>query len=326
LALPQNIILVGFMASGKSRVGRILARHTGWPLVDADDEIVRRCGKSVQGIFDEDGEVAFRVVERSVMADLCAGSGRIVAAGGGAFVDPDNRRRMLASGLVFCLGATAETIHRRLTPLPPLHRGWRGGGEAGGEASMERGLRGEARRQLCRELRQRQTPAEEFFWELVRDRRFDGLKFRRQYPLGGFIPDFYCPEYKLAVELDGSVHQHQAERDQARDEAINRYGIRVVHIKNADILERPEEVLEELRKGLTPRPPLHQRWRGGGEAGGEARPLLAEDNSLERIRTLMAQRAEAYAQAHHTIETDLLTPEEVARGILGLCPGITVAE
>jgi very-short-patch-repair endonuclease len=191
---------------------------------------------------------------------------------------------------------------------------------------MERGLRGEARRELCRELRQRQTPAEEFFWELVRNLRFDGLKFRRQHPLGRFIADFYCPEHKLAIELDGSIHQHQSERDQARDEAINLHGIRVVHIKNADILERPEEILEELGKSLTPGPPLHQRWRGGGEAGGEAatRPLLAGNNSLERIQALLAQRAEAYAQAHHTIETDLLNPEQVASSILKLCPGITV--
>jgi very-short-patch-repair endonuclease/shikimate kinase len=315
------------MASGKSRVGRILARHTGWPLVDADEEIVRRCGKPIPRIFEEQGEAAFRGVERSVIADLCGGSGRIIAAGGGAFVDPDNRRLMLAGGLVFCLGARAETIQRRLTPRPPLHQRWRGGGAAEGEASMERGLRSEARRQLCRELRQRQTPAEEFFWELVRNLRFDGLKVRRQHPLGRFIADFYCPEHKLAIELDGSIHQRQSERDQARDEAISLYGIRVVRIKNADILEGPEEMLEELRKSLTPRPPLHQRWRGGGEAGGEAtRPLLAGNNSLERIQALLAQRAEAYAQAHHTIDTDLLTPEEVARGILGLCPGIPSVE
>jgi shikimate kinase len=317
LALPQNIILVGFMASGKSRVGRILARRTGWPMVDADDEIVRRCGKSVQRIFDEDGEVAFRAVERSVIADLCGASGRIIAAGGGAFVDPDNRGLMLASGLVFCLGARAETIHRRLTP----------GFATPSPSLMERGNGGEARRELCRELRQRQTPAEEFFWELVHNRRFDGLKFRRQHPLGRFIADFYCPDHKLAIELDGSIHQRQLERDQARDEAISLYGIRVVRIKNADILERPEEMLEELRKSLTPgfatpSPSLMERGRGG-EA---ARPLLAEDISLERIRTLMAQRAEAYAQAHHAIDTDLLTPEEVACSILGLCPGIRGAE
>src|SRR5260370_799436 len=57
-------------------------------------------------------------------------------------------------------------------------------------------LGGEARRALCRELRQRQTPPEEFFWELVRDRRFEGYKFRRQHPLSRFIADFYCPELR----------------------------------------------------------------------------------------------------------------------------------
>jgi shikimate kinase len=315
LALPRNIILVGFMASGKSRVGRILARHTGWPLVDADEEIVRQCGKPIPRIFEEEGEEAFRAVERSVIADLCGGSGRIIAAGGGAFVDPDNRRRLLASGLVFCLGARAETIHRRLASPP-----------APSPSRMGRGLRGEALRELCRELRKRQTPAEEFFWELVRNRRFDGLKFRRQHPLGRFVADFHCPEHKLAIELDGSIHQRQSERDQARYEAINLYGIRVERIKNADILERPEEILEELRQSLTPgfaTPSPSEMERGSGGEAAAGRPLLAGNNSLERIQALLAQRAEAYAQAHHTIETDLLTPEQVARGILDLCPGIT---
>ena len=119
------------------------------------------------------------------------------------------------------------------------------------------------RRQLCRELRQRQTPAEDFFWELVRNHRFEGLKFRRQHPLGGFIADVYCPDYKLAIELDGGVHRRTAERDQARDEAINLFGVRVVRIRNGEILDHPEEMLERLRGSLTPAP-LHRRWRGAG--------------------------------------------------------------
>ena len=112
---PNNIILVGFMASGKSHVGRILARRTGMPLVDADTEIVARAGKSVERIFAEEGEAAFRALEREVIAELCAGPGRIISAGGGAFVDPDNRRVMLSGGAVFCLHAQPETIYRRLT-------------------------------------------------------------------------------------------------------------------------------------------------------------------------------------------------------------------
>jgi very-short-patch-repair endonuclease len=159
-------------------------------------------------------------------------------------------------------------------PQPPLH------------LRMERGLRGEALRALCRELRQKQTPAEALFWELVRDRRFEGYKFRRQHPLGTFIADFYCSELRLVVELDGGVHATQAERDQARDEIIAQQGIRVVRIQNAELLADPEATLDRLAELMV----SHLRWRKvSGEAlpplhpqmergpGGEAAPALAAD-------------------------------------------------
>ena len=110
----DNIILVGFMASGKSHVGRILSERMGMPLVDADSVIVERAGKSIEQIFADGGEAAFRALERQVIAELCQGAGQIISAGGGAFVDPDNRREMLAGGTVFCLQAKSETIYQRL--------------------------------------------------------------------------------------------------------------------------------------------------------------------------------------------------------------------
>ncbi len=160
------------MATGKSHVGRILSQNTGWPLVDADDEIVRRVGKSVQSIFDHDGEPAFRELERTVIADLCAGNQQIISAGGGAFLDPSNRESTLNNGLVFCLSAIPETILDRVS------------------------------------------------------------------------------------------------RDSGED--------------------------------------------------ASSRPLLSGDNPRQSIEELLAQRAESYAQAHHTIETDTLTPEQVAERILEL--------
>jgi shikimate kinase len=114
LVWPQNIILVGFMATGKSHVGRILSGRTGWVLSDTDAEIVRRTKTSIHQIFQEKGEDAFRILERSVLLKVCAASDQIIVAGGGAFVDSENRQRMLGSGLVFCLSARAETIHQRL--------------------------------------------------------------------------------------------------------------------------------------------------------------------------------------------------------------------
>ncbi len=191
LSTPRKIFLVGFMASGKTRVGRELSRLTGLPLVDADDEIVARAGRPIHQIFQDSGEAAFRYLESSVIRDLCSGPVKIVAAGGGAFVDPDIRGRMLASGLVFHLSARPETIHRRITE----------------------------------------------------------------------------PSTRPSSQTDPS----------------------------------PSE---------------------GGDAAGSGepvRPLLAGGDPMAKIRSLLAQRAGAYAQAHHTIETDHLTPEQVARQILEIC-------
>ena len=123
---PRNIILVGFMASGKTSVGRALAARTVWRLVDADDVIVARAGKPIHRIFSEDGEPAFREMERQVIADLCAGERQVIASGGGAFVDPQNREAMLSGGMVFYLSASPATILRRVQeedaagPIRPL--------------------------------------------------------------------------------------------------------------------------------------------------------------------------------------------------------------
>ena len=123
---PRNIILVGFMASGKTSVGRALAEGTGWTLVDADDVIVARAGKPIHRIFAEDGEPAFRELERQVITDLCAGERQVIASGGGAFVDPQNRDAMLSGGQVFHLSASPATILWRVReedaggPIRPL--------------------------------------------------------------------------------------------------------------------------------------------------------------------------------------------------------------
>ena len=175
----KNIILVGFMGSGKSVVGKALARMTGLSMVDADRELVRKDGRPISQIFQEDGEEAFRKLERSVIGELCAQSGKVIAAGGGSFMDPDNRELMLASGWVVCLNARPETILQRIS-------------RSQGDAKSAKG-----------------------------------------------------------------------------------------------------------------KPPI--------------RPLLAGGDPLERIKALLAQRAEAYALAHYTVETDGLTPNKVAERVLELC-------
>jgi shikimate kinase/3-dehydroquinate synthase len=109
-----NIVITGFMGTGKSAVGQEVARRLGWQFVDMDDVIVERAGKPIPRIFAEDGELAFRKIESDVCADLSARERLVVATGGGALVNPDNRRVMMRSGTVICLNADPDEILRRV--------------------------------------------------------------------------------------------------------------------------------------------------------------------------------------------------------------------
>ena len=115
MGTPHNIILVGFSGTGKTLVGQEVARLLGWGFVDMDVEIEGRAGKAIRSIFEDDGEPAFRFLEKRVLKEVCSGHNRVVATGGGAVVDPENRELMLASGTVICLDALPDTIYHRLT-------------------------------------------------------------------------------------------------------------------------------------------------------------------------------------------------------------------
>ena len=190
----DNIILVGFMATGKSHVGRIIARLTGRRMADLDEEIVRRAGKPIHRIFNEDGEAVFRAMERHAALTLCApdaaGCGKVIAAGGGAFAQSDTRQILLDSGTVFCLTASPETIHHRIS--------------------------------------------------------------------GG------SPSAAVRPMLAGSANANDSDS-------------------------------------------------GGGDGDGNGN---SDGSPLERIRQLLAERADAYAHAHYAVATDGRTPEEVADSIL----------
>jgi len=112
---------------------------------------------------------------------------------------------------------------------------------------------------FARKMRRFPTRAERKLWTWLRDRRFEGLKFRRQYWYIGYILDFYCEELGVAIEVDGKVHDYTWEYDCARTAELNAHGIRVIRIKNEDLLRDPQLIAEWLRLQLCPssglRPP-----------------------------------------------------------------------
>jgi 3-dehydroquinate synthase len=109
-----SIILTGFSYSGKSVVGREVARRLGWDFVDTDDEIVALAGKGIPDIFAQDGEERFRELERQALERACARENVVIVTGGGAIVAAENRELMQRTGVVLCLEAQPETIYRRL--------------------------------------------------------------------------------------------------------------------------------------------------------------------------------------------------------------------
>lgn len=111
-----------------------------------------------------------------------------------------------------------------------------------------------ALKQRRRELRRNQTEAEKAFWAHVRNGRFHGMKFFRQYSVGPYILDFYCPAIKLAVELDGGQHNQDENRvyDTARSEFLRTHGIEVLRFWNHDVLLDVQSVLARVEEKVTP--------------------------------------------------------------------------
>jgi shikimate kinase len=110
----RNVVLTGFMGTGKSTVGRLLAALLGYAFVDTDELIVARDGRSIADIFREDGQTVFRRWEAVVARELAGQSGLVIATGGRLMLDEANAAALGANGRVFCLTAAPETILTRL--------------------------------------------------------------------------------------------------------------------------------------------------------------------------------------------------------------------
>lgn len=110
----RNLAIAGFMGVGKSTVGRILAAQLRYDFLDTDDVIESRSGRSITEIFTQQGEAAFRQMERDLVAELGERQKTVISTGGGLIVDPANLASLKQHALVVCLWATPEAIWERL--------------------------------------------------------------------------------------------------------------------------------------------------------------------------------------------------------------------
>ena len=99
---------------------------------------------------------------------------------------------------------------------------------------------------LAEEMRRNMTASERLLWSALRGSALNGLHFRRQQIVAGFILDFYCVEEKLAIEVDGPVHHTQAESDSERDRALAALGIQTLRFKNEDVANDIGAVLKKI--------------------------------------------------------------------------------
>jgi len=123
----KNIVLVGFMATGKSTVGQILASKLGRVFYDIDTAIEHRTGLTIPRIFAEHSEPFFRAIEKGLCHEVALQKNLIVATGGGAIIDEDSRNILLKTSFVVCLMASPEIIESRLQQfdMRPLAGKWR---------------------------------------------------------------------------------------------------------------------------------------------------------------------------------------------------------
>ena len=106
--------------------------------------------------------------------------------------------------------------------------------------------------QRSRNLRKNQTDAEKKLWTILRNRQLNGVKFRRQFPVGGYILDFYCPDFRLAIEADGGQHYENKVKDQddLRTRELNNLGIEMIRFTDREILTNSDGVVEAIQNAI----------------------------------------------------------------------------
>lgn len=120
---------------------------------------------------------------------------------------------------------------------------------------------------VVREMRHEPTPAESVLWQHLRRKELARFKFRRQHPIGQCVVDFYCPQARLVVEVDGPIHLSQCADDMARQQYLETQDVRVIRFSNHEVLERPESVLAAIMAAAG-----DTDWRSGARAPGNRNP------------------------------------------------------
>jgi shikimate kinase len=133
----SQVILTGFMATGKTEVGRRLARSLGCPFVDTDGLVEAAAGRPIPEIFATEGETRFRELERDAVVQACAVPDAVVATGGGTLLDAENRRRLAAAGPIVCLSAEPKVILERVGDPSGRPLLMNGKGRSGGLARIQ---------------------------------------------------------------------------------------------------------------------------------------------------------------------------------------------
>ena len=111
---PRNVVLIGFMGAGKSAIGRALAEKLGFTLFDTDAMIEEQAGSSIDDLWKTEGEEAMRALEHEAVLHACAGSGRVIATGGGAVLQIRNYGILKGAGTVVYLRAPASVLRQRV--------------------------------------------------------------------------------------------------------------------------------------------------------------------------------------------------------------------
>jgi adenine-specific DNA methylase/very-short-patch-repair endonuclease len=149
-----------------------------------------------------------------------------------------------------------------LTPQPPLPQG---------EGELEKWEVPPAiqkkMQEVARQLRRESTRSEAILWEVLRNRKLEGRKFRRQHPIGTFVVDFFCKEEALIVEVDGPIHEHQKDLDRQRQELLESLGLRFVRLSSHLVETNLPLALEQIRAAFLPSP-------SGRGAGGEGKATV----------------------------------------------------